>query len=165
MQQAAIYVRDPLTKAGNIISKEDQETACRAYCLAKDLTVAATFADQARAGDQFDAMIAQATGPAAPFDAIVSGSFTASPPPSRRPSSTATGSGRPAPSCSQPQNVPSTTDWPPDPQPRQRKPQRNQPAQVAGGAAGPLSQALAEKQTLGISPARQNWRFQTRSLI
>ena len=71
MQQAAIYVRDPLTKAGNIISKEDQETACRAYCLAKDLTVSATFTDEAGDSDQFDTMIAQATGPDAPFDAIV----------------------------------------------------------------------------------------------
>ena len=53
MQQAAIYVRDPLTKAGNIISKEDQETACRAYCLAKDLTVSATFTDEAGDSDQF----------------------------------------------------------------------------------------------------------------
>ena len=71
MQQAAIYVRDPLTKAGNIISKEDQETAYRAYCLAKDLTVSATFTDEAGDSDQFDTMIAQATGPDAPFDAIV----------------------------------------------------------------------------------------------
>ena len=42
MQQAAIYVRDPLTKAGIIISKEDQETACRDYCKARGLTVSAT---------------------------------------------------------------------------------------------------------------------------
>ena len=35
MQKAAIYVRDPLTTAGSIISKEDQENACREYCQAR----------------------------------------------------------------------------------------------------------------------------------
>ena len=38
MQQAAIYVRDPLTIPESIISKEDQEKACRDYCKARDLT-------------------------------------------------------------------------------------------------------------------------------
>ena len=61
----------PLTDHPSIISREDQETACRDYCTSKGLSVAATFADQAGAGDQFDEMIAQATGPEAPFYAIV----------------------------------------------------------------------------------------------
>ena len=47
MQKAAIYVRDPLTTTGSIISKEDQETACREYCLARGLTVADIFSDTA----------------------------------------------------------------------------------------------------------------------
>ena len=71
MQQAAIYVRDPLTNHPSMISKEDQETACRDYCTSKGLSVAATFADEAGSSDQFGRMIAQATGPEAPFDAIV----------------------------------------------------------------------------------------------
>ena len=71
MKQAAIYVRAPLTPGGSIISTEDQETACRDYCAAKDLSVAAIYADNAGANDQFDEMIAQATGLQAPFDAIV----------------------------------------------------------------------------------------------
>ena len=45
MQEAAIYVRDPLPAPGNIISKEDQEIACREYCQARGLTVSATFRD------------------------------------------------------------------------------------------------------------------------
>ena len=32
MQKAAIYVRDPVTTTVSMISKEDQETACREYC-------------------------------------------------------------------------------------------------------------------------------------
>ena len=71
LQHAAIYVRDPLASSPSIISKEDQETACRDYCTSRDLSVAATFTDEPGADDQFDEMIALATGPDAPFDAIV----------------------------------------------------------------------------------------------
>ena len=60
-----------LAPSPSIISKEDQETACRDYCASKDLSVSAIYADNAGANDQFDAMIALATGPDAPFDAIV----------------------------------------------------------------------------------------------
>ena len=71
MQHAAIYVRDPLANHPSIISKEDQETACRNYCTSRGLSVEATFADDAGATDQFDKMIAQATRPDVPFNAIV----------------------------------------------------------------------------------------------
>ena len=54
MQHAAIYVRDPLTNHPSMISKEDQETACRDYCTSKGLEVTATFADDASGTDQFD---------------------------------------------------------------------------------------------------------------
>ena len=66
MKQAAIYVRAPLTPGGSIISTDDQETVCRDYCANKDLSVAAIFADDAGANDQFEKLIAQATGPEAP---------------------------------------------------------------------------------------------------
>ena len=61
MQQAAIYVRDPLTTPGSIISKEDQEKACRDYCKARGLTVSATFRDTAGTRDEFTKMISEAT--------------------------------------------------------------------------------------------------------
>ena len=71
MKQAAIYVRPPLTPGGSIISTDDQETACRDYCAARAMSVAAIYADDAGANDQFVRLIAHATGPDAPFDAIV----------------------------------------------------------------------------------------------
>ena len=71
MKQAAIYVRDPLTKDGNIISKEDQETACRDYCLARGLTVSATFRDTPGSRDEFRRMISEATQDDSPLDFIV----------------------------------------------------------------------------------------------
>ena len=43
MQKAAIYVRGPLPASGSVISNENQEIACREYCLSRDLTVSATF--------------------------------------------------------------------------------------------------------------------------
>ena len=52
MHQAAIYVRAPLVNHPSIISKEDQETICRDYCASRDLSVAATFTDEARSRDQ-----------------------------------------------------------------------------------------------------------------
>ena len=39
MPKAAIYVRAPLTPGGSSISTDDQETACREYCLTRNLTV------------------------------------------------------------------------------------------------------------------------------
>ena len=71
MQQAAIYVRDPLTIPGSIISKEDQEKACRDYCKARDLTVSATFRDTAGSRDEFTRMISEATRDHSPLDYIV----------------------------------------------------------------------------------------------
>ena len=57
MQKAAIYVRDSLTIPGSIISKEDQEKACRDYCKARGCTVSATFSDTAGSRDEFTRMI------------------------------------------------------------------------------------------------------------
>ena len=71
MQKAAIYVRDPLTNNRTIISKEDQEKACREYCLARDLTVSATFRDTAGSRDEFTRMISQVTRDDSIFDFIV----------------------------------------------------------------------------------------------
>ena len=71
MKQAAIYVRDPLTKDGNIISKEDQETGCRDYCLARGLTVSATFRDTPGSRNEFRRMISEATQDDSPLDFIV----------------------------------------------------------------------------------------------
>ena len=71
MQQAAIYVRDPLTIPGSIISKEDQEKACRDHCKARDLTVSATFRDTAGSRDEFTRMISEATRDHSPLDYIV----------------------------------------------------------------------------------------------
>ncbi len=71
MQKAAIYVRDPLTTAGSIISKEDQENACREYCQARGLTVSATFMDTAGNQDEFTRMISVATLDDIPLDFIV----------------------------------------------------------------------------------------------
>ena len=71
MQKAAIYVRDPLTTAGSIISKEDQENACREYCQARGLTVSATFMDTAGNRDEFTRMISVATLDDIPLDFIV----------------------------------------------------------------------------------------------
>ena len=136
MRHAAIYVRDPLTKAGNIISKEDQETACRAYCLAKDLTVSATFTDEAGDSDQFDTMIAQATGPDAPFDAIVVWKL-------HRFSTSLEETieyrdilRRPAPSCSRPESEASTTSRFPELRPRLHIPRSPQPWSDSPGRGG-----------------------------
>ena len=71
MQKAAIYVRDPLTTTGSIISKEDQETACREYCLARGLTVADIFSDTAGNRDKFTRMISEAARDHSPLDCIV----------------------------------------------------------------------------------------------
>ena len=71
MQQAAIYVRDPITPDGNIISKEDQEAACRDYCLNRGLTISATFRDTDGSRDEFTKMISEATQDDSPLDFIV----------------------------------------------------------------------------------------------
>ena len=71
MQKAAIYVRDPLPIPGNIISKEDQEKACRDYCKARGLTVSATFRDTSGSRDEFTRMISEATRDNSPLDYIV----------------------------------------------------------------------------------------------
>ena len=71
MQKAAIYVRDPLPAPGNIISADDQETACREYCQARGLTVTATFIGTAGARDEFTKMVAATTRGDSPRDFIV----------------------------------------------------------------------------------------------
>ncbi len=71
MQKAAIYVRDPLTTTGSIISADDQETACREYCLARGLIVADIFSDTADARDKFARMISEATRDDSTLDFIV----------------------------------------------------------------------------------------------
>ena len=71
MQKAAIYVRDPLPAPGSIISKEDQEIACREYCLARGLTVSATFIDTAGTRNEFTWMISKATRDDSTLDFIV----------------------------------------------------------------------------------------------
>ena len=71
MQKAAIYVRDPLPAPGSIISKEDQENACREYCQARGLTVSATFRDMAGTRDEFTKMISEATRDDSTLDYIV----------------------------------------------------------------------------------------------
>ena len=71
MQTAVIYVRDPLPAPGSIISKEDQENACREYCQARGLTVSATFRDTAGTRDEFTRMISEATQNDSILDFIV----------------------------------------------------------------------------------------------
>ena len=71
MQQAAIYVRDPITPDGNIISKEDQEATCLNYCLNRGLTISATFRDTDGSRDEFTRMISEATQDDSPLDFIV----------------------------------------------------------------------------------------------
>ena len=71
MQKAAIYVRDSLTTIGSIISNQDQETACREYCLSRDLTVSATFRDTAGTREEFTRMMSQATRDDSALDFIV----------------------------------------------------------------------------------------------
>ena len=61
MQKVAIYVSAPLPAPGSIISKEDQEIACREYCQARGLTVSATFIDTAGTRNEFTRMISEAT--------------------------------------------------------------------------------------------------------
>ena len=71
MQKAAIYVRHSLTTVGSIISNEDQETACREYCLSRDITVSATFRDTAGSRKEFNRMMSEATGDDSALDFIV----------------------------------------------------------------------------------------------
>ena len=71
MQKAAIYVRDPLTTTGSMISKDNQEIACREYCQARGLTVSATFMDTAGTRNEFTRMISEATRDDSTLDFIV----------------------------------------------------------------------------------------------
>ena len=71
MQKAAIYVRDSLTTTGSIISNKDQESACRKYCLSRDITVSATFRDTAGSRKEFTRMMSEATGDDSALDFIV----------------------------------------------------------------------------------------------
>ena len=60
-----------MTTTGSIISADDQETACRGYCLARGLTVADIFSDTAGARNEFTKMIAEATRDDSTLDYIV----------------------------------------------------------------------------------------------
>ena len=71
MQKAAIYVRGPLPASGSVISNENQEIACREYCLSRDLTVSATFRDTAGSREEFTRMMSEATRDDSPLDFIV----------------------------------------------------------------------------------------------
>ena len=71
MQTAAIYVRDPTPTPGNTISNEAQDKACREYCLAKNLTVSATFRDTAGSRDEVTKMISENNRGESPLDFIV----------------------------------------------------------------------------------------------
>ena len=71
MQKAAIYVRDPLTTTASMISKDNQEIACREYCQARGLTVSATFRDMAGTRGEFAKMISQSTRGDSALDYIV----------------------------------------------------------------------------------------------
>ena len=71
MQQAAIYVRDPLPAPGSMISKDNQEIACHEYCQAGGLTVSATFSDTAGSRDEFTRMISETTRDNSSLDYIV----------------------------------------------------------------------------------------------
>ena len=71
MQTATIYVRDPLRSPRALLSADDQETACREYCLARNLTVVNIFSDMAGSRDEFTKMIAQATQGDSSLDFIV----------------------------------------------------------------------------------------------
>ncbi len=71
MQKAAIYVRDPMTTTFSMISKDNQEIACREYCQARGLAVSATFKDTAGTRNEFTRMISEATRDDSTFDFIV----------------------------------------------------------------------------------------------
>ena len=71
MQQAAIYVRYPLPTTFSMISKDNQEIACREYCQARGLTVSATFSDTAGSRDEFTRMISENTRDNSSLDYIV----------------------------------------------------------------------------------------------
>ena len=60
-----------MTTTGSIISADDQETACREYCLTRGLTVADIFSDTAGARNEFTKMIAEATRDDSTLDYIV----------------------------------------------------------------------------------------------
>ena len=109
MPQAAIYVRDPLPSPGNILSGNDQKTACRGYCQAPELTITARFRDDAGARDEFTRMITQDDSTSSTSS---SGSSTASPGPSRRPLSCETNPDELAPAWSPPRRKESTINRP-----------------------------------------------------
>ncbi len=71
MPHVAIYVKDPPAPRHGVIPKEAQETACRDYCSARQLTVEAVYADPPGSTGESDDLIALATSAGAPFDAIV----------------------------------------------------------------------------------------------
>ena len=67
----AISVKDPPAPRHGVIPKESQETACRDYCSARQLIVAAVYADPAGSTDKLGETIALATSASVPFDPIV----------------------------------------------------------------------------------------------
>ena len=71
MPQVAIYVKEPPDALQGLLSKEDQETACREYCSGRQFTIAGVYADPSGSKDKYNELLALATSPEAPFDAIV----------------------------------------------------------------------------------------------
>ena len=71
LPQVPIYVKDPPGPRHGLLSKEDQETACREYCSDRQFTVLAVYADPTGNRDRLDEILDLATSAEAPFDAIV----------------------------------------------------------------------------------------------
>ena len=71
MPQVAIYVKEPPGARHGLLSKEDQEIACREYCSDRQFTVASVYADPSGSEDKYDELLALATSAEAPFDAVV----------------------------------------------------------------------------------------------
>ena len=71
MAQVAICVKDPPGSRHNLPSKEDQETACHAYCSDRQFAVSAVYADPTGSTSKYDEPLALATSAEAPFEAIV----------------------------------------------------------------------------------------------
>ena len=71
MPRAAIYVREPRPTDRSNISSDVQEAECRAYCAHHSLDPLITYMDASDSRDEFDSLIARATAPEAPYDAVV----------------------------------------------------------------------------------------------
>lgn len=70
-KQAAIYTKNPATQTAEMIDAQAQPAACRQYCQANGLSVAAEYADDAGKREQFERMTAAAATEGLDIDAIV----------------------------------------------------------------------------------------------